>query len=519
MKKCYLIPVLLCMALSLFSQQAPQLHWKDIAQNPSLLTPAVALSLSQQGFDKDGFLPPVGLLSYNLTDSAHLSTWEHPVNAWELYEKSYYVNDCDLGFPISRLSKRKDNVSGDFKNYLKNEYAFFPNGAEKQNKESVWLPNSNEWLDTRYNSYIRPGELEASWVKFWNAFTEDLEGGNKTVHAFNAAEQLVRTDNYDLDLVTGDWVINTTKFLTYEDGKLVLEQTGSYDMGTWAPSSQVIYTYDSNGNNTVQTFETDWGQGWQQNQVYTNTYDNEHRLVERIIENSNNGSFGLSQKDVFTYHPNGQLDAQNSYTWLSTQQDWLWTLKVSYREDGQLINFISVYGYDEQMGGFLYGFRVDFEFDSNGLVTGYLIQDLIAPSLDDWQPTDKITISYDANDRQLMVLTQTWDEDDLVFTDVSRTDFFNTGCLYSGLANTAPATVDCSYANPIILGQPIDCPALAQPGEQTLRLYSMMGQQVHAQAFQSGGSIQPNQALAPGMYVLTITGSGGLSYRSKVMVP
>lgn len=517
MKQCYLLLVLLCMALSAFSQETPRLHWKDIAQNPSLLTPAVALQLSKQGFDKDGFLPPVNQLSYNLTDSAHIALWYPDFSEWLPFERTYYVNDCDLGRPISRLVQRKDDLSGDFNDILKNEYTYFPDGAEKRTAEAIWIINSNEWLDTRYVSYISPGKPEEQWNKDWDYFTQIVYGGDRTAYEYNAEEQLVRSDNYELDTVTNTWVLSTSRLLTYENGKLVLEQTGDYDMGTWAPYTQVVYTYDSNGNNDSQSFETDAGQ---QFQLYTNTYDSENRLVERLIQNKNNngGIFQNYQKDIYTYYPNGQTKIQDSYTWLSMQQEWLWSFQVSYREDGQFVNFISKYAYDEQLGGFQFGNWVEFHFDSDGLVTDYLVQNLIGPSLDDWEPNYQFIFSYDGNDRPLTELLQYWDAADMVFTDNRLTDYFNTGCLYSELTNTVPAKVDCSYANPIVLGQPIVCPALEQNGEQTLRLYNMTGQEVHTQSFRSGGSIQPHQALVPGMYVLTITGNGGLSYRSKVVV-
>lgn len=519
MKKCYLFLALLCMAGSLFAQQQPKVHVKDISANPTTLGPEMVKALFLEGVDANGYLPPVSVQAYNLTDSMHLDNWNDTDGDWYESQRWYYTNDCETGLRHVTLVRAINPSLGIMENVSRSEVSYFPDNTTQLSDESHWRPNLNDWFPSGRTVYIAPGKKGESWYKYWDDQNNVLSQGFREVFVYDNDLVLQTKLTYDLDVVSDTWKSYGRTNYTYTNGLETMAVEEQFDAGAnaWNFVSRVTNTYNAQGNITEKLTEGFYIDDWfpQTSTIYT--YNAANLLETRVDRNADGTNWKNTWKTEAFYYPSNTAKYSESFNWSETQQDWVMNFRDSSAENGNLVYLIAKYGYDEMSNSFFFGYRVQYEYDNMSLNnTSYL--DELDITDNTWKKYSTTTVTFDTNDRFVESISKLWSDNLNEYVNDYRYHNFNTGCLFNQANDAAATSLACLHANPLKAGQPILCdqPTTNQP--QSLTLHSMSGICLHRQDFRTGDTFQPTAKLAPGIYLLSIGDESGPVYRSKVVV-
>lgn len=118
--------------------------------------------------------------------------------------------------------------------------------------EQEW--ENGDWVNEEQTEivYESPGILSETTVREWNSTLQDWQFDERVTYTYSAN---LLTEAIGYDFVAGAWVLDHRTQLSYENGWLaqVLYQERKGDV--WQNEDRVLYTYDSNGNNTTSIFE------------------------------------------------------------------------------------------------------------------------------------------------------------------------------------------------------------------------------------------------------------------------
>ena len=154
--------------------------------------------------------------------------WIAATSSWRnKFQISYQYNTGNQ--LTERLGQNWDTVSSIWVNSTKDQFAFYTNNMFKTHFQWDWNPLTSTWMDTWYslNDSISGNTLEY-YSKTLDLTTYNYQFGYRYVYFYNAASQCTEYDHYDLDIGSDSWTL----------------------------SGRRLYTYDNNGNNTIQLDQT-----------------------------------------------------------------------------------------------------------------------------------------------------------------------------------------------------------------------------------------------------------------------
>ena len=203
---------------------------------------------------------------------------------------------------------------------------------------------------------------------------------------------------------------------TYDaNGNLTMQVSYSWDSGygQWINSSKDEYTYDTNGNETLEV-SYNWDSGssqWVEYIKYEYGYDNNGNLILMVIYywDSGGGQWVNSNKYEYSFDVNGNLILQMNYIWDSGTGQWINSTKNEYTYDanGNLTLQVSS-RWDSGSGQWNNYFKLENTYDANGNVTLELRYSWDSGS-GQWVEYMKVEYTYDANGNQTLMVYSRWD--------------------------------------------------------------------------------------------------------------
>lgn len=186
--------------------------------------------------------------------------WNVPTSGWQNSEQTtyqYYPSG-----PVSDILDQLWNTSSSaWRDNWKDHYTYYQNNMQKARNSWQWNPLGSVWMDTWYSLNDSLGYNLEYFSKTVDPNTYTYLFGYRYLYSYNTGHQLEEYENQSLETASGNWV----------------------------PSGKRIFTYDPNGNNTVQL-----------DQVYNQgggTWDNFFKL-----ENFFSIFTGLSQETLNSCH-------------------------------------------------------------------------------------------------------------------------------------------------------------------------------------------------------------------------
>ena len=152
---------------------------------------------------------------------AATSSWRNESQLSYQYNTNNYLSDI--------LSQNWDTLSSSWINFSKDHYDFFTNNYIKTHFQWYWNPLNSTWMDTGYslNDSLTGTTLE-NYSKTLDLTTYTYLFGYRYVYTYNVAGQCTEYEHFNLNISSG----------------------------VWEPSGKRLYTYDINGNNTIQLDQT-----------------------------------------------------------------------------------------------------------------------------------------------------------------------------------------------------------------------------------------------------------------------
>jgi len=193
------------------------------------------------------------------------------------------------GYPTEAVMSGWEKESGQWIDWIKFEMIYDGNGNLMQNVTSRWDSLGSQWLvvmqiDMTYDG----GNLVEGLMYRWDEDSAKLVLWSKDEYIY-VDGKLTTVNDYYLD--EGDWVLTSITTYTYDgQGNMTLELTQTEDMFTqeWTDYSKFIWTYDAN-NRTIseeywdselnmQTFQFEIVRKWK----YLYTWDEDGNMIEEV---------------------------------------------------------------------------------------------------------------------------------------------------------------------------------------------------------------------------------------------
>ena len=233
--------------------------------------------------------------------------------------------------------------------------------------------------------------------------------------------KLDSTINQTWDDVNLTFVINRKSKFTYTPG--AMEQTDSLFYvvtNKWVPVSQTEYSFDANGDPTLEITSTSAitlaSPSWVNSTKTEFTYDINNNLTQYIAYTWNTS---LSQwvgvmKTETTFDINGDPILEVTSSWDIPSSSWVPESKTasSYDANGNIITAIT-YVWDNTITipGYVNSTKTDYTFNGSGQMTLFITSDwdktLTIPA---WVNSTKTVLAYDTGGNRNVMTTYNWDK-------------------------------------------------------------------------------------------------------------
>ena len=337
--------------------------------------------------------------------------------------------------------------------------------------------------------YDANDRLTTEIIRSPDFLTGELEPNNRARYVYTTVGDRIDTFVFEVYFPgEDDYRPSFRQTFTYEQDSLPIRiETDTYndDDSTYSPSQQIVFTYTPTGQQdsiSVDFFIPDNG-GYSQVQYITNYYNDDDLLSAQVVVADNMA---------------GALDtavlAEVRY-FMGT--DLLQSINGVLYNGGSPQLYINInYGYTDEM------LTSDTSFLSGSGQPGT------------FDPLQLNRYFYDAQDRLIQEdgffynpIAELYDPTDRIEYYYSEIDVVSTRRPFAN-------AFDCTFANPFVSGQSLDCELPAETGPLDLRVYDLMGREVLRRPFQNGNPLQ----LTTGAYLMTLFDGNGLRWRERVIV-
>lgn len=227
--------------------------------------------------------------------------------------------------------------------------------------------------------------------------------------------------------------------------------------GTFVNSTGFNYEYDSNGNLETETIFFWNTSTWEAFGKTMYTYNANSKATEEIFQSFNmaNNMFENSERIVYTYGINGNIEKIEDYVW----ETGAWVAES--RTNITYTNGLLTAGITEDLEGGIWvnSFRSTITYNPNS-TRSQIVDDIWNTSSSVWELDERSLFSYDANNKISLVETETrngsvWEADYNIFyaldsngNRISETETFGGGSPTTETYTYDTSALMSSFANP-----------------------------------------------------------------------
>lgn len=200
------------------------------------------------------------------------------------------------------------------------------------------------------------------------------------------------------------------------NGKLIEDRSLVYWNNIWEKEGTKIYEYNSNGAITL-IINANWNvnnNDWVHTSEISAEYDNQNRLERKVLKELNNGNLENSERELYFYNSNGNLDSIQYQVWNNTYWRNFKKLSFGYNSEN-LTNKLREEVYVNN--NWQNAFQRTFNYNSNGDCTEIIYEIYQDNS---WNYLAKIEREYVSNTLAKVEIFE-WSNDDNALKNYVRT--------------------------------------------------------------------------------------------------
>jgi len=149
--------------------------------------------------------------------------WNSGTNAWQNSEMDTYQYNVNNQM-LQTIDKLWDAPSSVWMNNWMQTNSYYSNGIQDTVFQYYWNPNTSNWMASYYSLNDSSGYVNEYYSKSIDWTTYTYVSGYLFQYFYNSQNQTTEYQHYNLNITTGNWDL----------------------------SSHHLYTYDGNGNNTME---------------------------------------------------------------------------------------------------------------------------------------------------------------------------------------------------------------------------------------------------------------------------
>lgn len=230
---------------------------------------------------------------------------------------------------------------------------------------------------------------------------------------FLSINQMI-AQNYQT-ILTESWVENswrnsTLKNHTYDATNLLVNaQTQNWDGSSiWNNSQKEVITRDSN-NNIANILYLQWNLvalNWENSASNSFTYNANNKILTLILQLWQNGNWVNSSNFIYTYGNNQQISNLLIKDWNTNTNNWVISSKYDYNYNANnKLELVVSQVFNNVNNSWTNYQKFDYFYSQNNL-TSVLTQNW---NTNNWINYALTSFEYDTNQREINVLTKTWD--------------------------------------------------------------------------------------------------------------
>jgi YD repeat-containing protein len=360
----------------------------------------------------------------------------------------------------------------------------------------------------------------------------------KEVFTYNTSGLVALETTYAWDSTSSDWFLSYKSEYTYNANGNMLTEIDYYNTSTpitWTPSYKYEYTYDAAGNmlTEIDYNYTSTSSAWVPSYKYEYTYDTAGNMLTKIDYdyNSTSSAWVPSYKYECAYDTKGNMLTAIYYDYNSTSETWDSSHKYKYEYTYDASgNILTEMGYDSNTTSYAWDSsdKYEYSYDVNGNVLIYTEYNYDT-TFSAWVPSSKEELTYDLSISITDVIVPTswysyyknkllgfinYEWDTLSSTWVSSYIYtlnyssFNVPVIKYPVASAKPFSIEKKSDN-IRINFNSATPLVAS-------LCNASGRRLICKNVKSGGIVDISD-LAPGIYILGISGNDGVARSCRIL--
>ncbi|MEI6899035.1 MAG: T9SS type A sorting domain-containing protein [Bacteroidota bacterium] len=191
--------------------------------------------------------------------------WQTSTLSWLNYEQMTTIYNSN-NIQTEVLDELWNSGTSSWGNNTKSLYTYYTNNYTKTSTQYLWNPNNGTWLETYYSHSDSLGATLENYFKFYDPQNFNPTFGDRYTYTYNAQHFVSEYDHFNLDIPTL----------------------------TWNPTGRRQYTYDQNGNNTIQLDQL-WNIG-------SSSWENNYK-IENFF-GFTTGLWDINPRGNFIFYPN-----------------------------------------------------------------------------------------------------------------------------------------------------------------------------------------------------------------------
>ena len=191
--------------------------------------------------------------------------WQTSTLSWQNYEQVTTIYNT-YNIPTEVLDELWNVGASSWVNNTKSLYTYYSNNYTKTSNQYLWNPNNASWLETYYLHSDSIGATMENYFKFYDPQNYNVSFGDRYTYSYNAQHAVSEYDHFNLDLPSGNWI----------------------------PTGRRQYTYDQNGNNTIQLDQV-WNTG-------SSSWENNYKIENFFSFTTGFGN--MKPAEGFLFYPN-----------------------------------------------------------------------------------------------------------------------------------------------------------------------------------------------------------------------
>ena len=408
---------------------------------------------------------------------------------WSIYNDNELTDTAHYKYNSAARGSALDNNMLD--TYL--EYGYdpinemqrpYPLGVNRNSPISKYDTGYYASLETNvitYSNLVSRGYTSGNLLNTQYDRSYSLNGGTvnqsyvKTTYAHDGTGNLTNTTVYidSSAALNGSFVAGIERNYLYTNGHINRDSANIYSAGSWIPSDNVLYTYNTAGNLIRTVRQIQGNNGWEDNNQDIYTYTSSNKLNAHLSQYKNStGGWSNDVADTFTYQGNN-LTYNAFYSWSNGSANWSYaTLNYNYyNAQGNLDSQLSLYG---SSGNIMPDYKATYSYTS-------------------YNHFDKLKVYYHDGTAYSTV------------PDAILNLYYETYNAPTAISNVPLAANGITlYPNPAadVLNVRF---TTAPQGTVNVRIYNVTGQLVQSTSINSGNYQVPVQNLTPGNYIAEIS--------------